>query len=282
MGENVLKAIGEVMRARGDAIKDGANEAQPYNHQRAIAEFPTFDYTNPESAKKLLTNLETCASSELFTRTVLEEKEDTEPLLGSQLKVDQTIRVLKSRVAEDAAFEFRFFWLSMYEALMTAEDRFFVNTLRAGLAEGHHVYAEHDGLNVNSLVKARDPIRQKNLHPMQIMFCSSSYTKMMSDETFSCYFDPITKYEDLLRGRIGMLIGSSVYSDAFRHPQHAVLAKGEVWHMVGASMLGKYEVGPTVIDVSENEDEYVWHVKKTFTLSYIDPRGYTLLEERPA
>jgi hypothetical protein len=39
----------------------------------------------------------------------------------------------------------------------------------------------------------------------------------------------VSQYELLLTGQMGVIYGMSIYSDAYRHPEHKVLDRGESW-----------------------------------------------------
>jgi hypothetical protein len=57
---------------------------------------------------------------------------------------------------------------------------------------------------------------------------------------FSTYFDPITKYELVMTGRIGRLFGMDMITDGYREPSLQVLDRGEVYLTSTPEMLGGY------------------------------------------
>lgn len=55
---------------------------------------------------------------------------------------------------------------------------------------------------------------------------------------FSGYFDPVTKYQLVLEGRLGSLMGVSIITDAFREPKLQVLNPGELYIVAPPQNLG--------------------------------------------
>lgn len=63
-------------------------------------------------------------------------------------------------------------------------------------------------------------------------------TDMTSDSEFSSYFDPATKHNIVLEGRIGRFHGMEVKTDGYRIPSLRVLADGEVIFFGAPQVLG--------------------------------------------
>lgn len=55
---------------------------------------------------------------------------------------------------------------------------------------------------------------------------------------FSGYFDPVTKYQLVLEGRLGSLMGVNIITDAFREPKLQVLEPGELYIVAPPANLG--------------------------------------------
>ena len=52
------------------------------------------------------------------------------------------------------------------------------------------------------------------------------------------YFDPVTKYQLVLEGRLGSLMGVNIITDAFREPKLRVLSEGQLYMVAPPNVLG--------------------------------------------
>lgn len=52
------------------------------------------------------------------------------------------------------------------------------------------------------------------------------------------YFDPVTKYQLVLEGRLGSLMGVNIITDAFREPKLRVLTEGQLYMVAPPNVLG--------------------------------------------
>jgi len=76
-------------------------------------------------------------------------------------------------------------------------------------------------------------------NPASTALMAYDYWKDIAGGTaFSQYFDPVTKYQLVLEGRLGSLMGVNIITDAFREPKLQVLKPGDLYIVAPPTNLG--------------------------------------------
>jgi hypothetical protein len=68
---------------------------------------------------------------------------------------------------------------------------------------------------------------------------AGSYQRLMGNNDLIVLLDPATKYERVLQGHLGVLLGMDVNTDAYRLPEQRVLPTNRVIVMAGDSSTGR-------------------------------------------
>ena len=91
-------------------------------------------------------------------------------------------------------------------------------------------------------------------------------------------FSPITQFELMQTGYVGILAGADIISDAYRHPSPKVLEAGETYVLTTPEFLGGYtDRGPPVAEpvsyAIHGEPARGWLIYEIMSMVHHNPRG---------
>jgi hypothetical protein len=81
-------------------------------------------------------------------------------------------------------------------------------------------------------------VQSYNLQPTNLTMASDAWSDVLTQGSFSGWFDPVSQYEVVTTGYVGRLLGMNVRTDAFREPVLRVLNAGEVYVTAAPEYLG--------------------------------------------
>ena len=119
-------------------------------------------------------------------------------------------------------------YIEALEGTMVAEDRVW-RTLADSAVPTNGLTNLIGALNPNSLSVLRNKVTQWNIPASTLLIANDLWSDISSDAGFQQAIDPVSQNELILTGKLGMLYGMSIISDAYRHPDHRVLSKGELY-----------------------------------------------------
>ncbi len=125
-------------------------------------------------------------------------------------------------------------------AIMVAEDRLWkkaADTSVGGVNELELIAGE---LTPKHLGRLRQRVARWNLPVTTIILSNDYWEDVIGSNDFATFFDPITKYDLVLNGQIGTLVGMNIITDAFRQPNQKVLNPGELYVVADAQNHGAY------------------------------------------
>lgn len=125
-------------------------------------------------------------------------------------------------------------------AIMVAEDRLWkqaADTSVGGVNELELIAGE---LTPKHLARMRQRVARWNLPVSTIILSNDYWEDVIGSSDFASFFDPITKYDLVLNGQIGTLVGMNIITDAFRQPNQKVLNPGEIYVVADAQNHGAY------------------------------------------
>ena len=140
------------------------------------------------------------------------------------------------------------------EGIMVAEDRIYYRmaTNTAGISNDFTTII--GTMNPSALVALKTLVTRWNIPASSFLIATDIWGDIVGDAQFAAIIDPVSKHELLLTGQLGTILGMTVYTDAFRHPQHKVLNQGEMFVIGDAVNHGIYTdrggVSSTPIDGS--------------------------------
>ena len=115
------------------------------------------------------------------------------------------------------------------EALMVAEDRIWKSMADKTVGLDNPLTTIIGSLSPQALMSVRNYVTGFNIPVRYLLIANDLWGDIAADASWNGVVDQVSKYEILLTGQLGTVYGMSIISDAFRHPQHRVLNKGEFY-----------------------------------------------------
>ena len=126
------------------------------------------------------------------------------------------------------------------ESIMVAEDRTWYKMATATVNQSNPYTTVTGTLSPSSFMAVKTLVTRWNIPAAYWLIASDIWNDIVGDTQFSNLIDPVSKHELLLTGQLGTILGLSVYTDAYRHPQHKVLNQGEFFVVGDAVNHGQY------------------------------------------
>lgn len=126
------------------------------------------------------------------------------------------------------------------EAIMVGEDRLWY------MAANNTVGLENDLTIISGtltplmLMEVRQNVAGWNLPVPSLLMASDLYVDIVGDATFIQAIEPVARHELIMTGELAVLYGMAITSDAYRHPEHRVLSKGEFFAVSDPTTHGTY------------------------------------------
>jgi len=126
------------------------------------------------------------------------------------------------------------------EGVMVAEDRTFYQMSKASISDVNPLTTISGSLTPASLSAVRTNVLSYGIPATGLLIATDLWNDIIGDANFAQVFDPVTKHDLIQTGQVGTLYGMTVYTDAYRMPEHKVLSQGDIL-VYGASVnLGQY------------------------------------------
>jgi hypothetical protein len=84
-------------------------------------------------------------------------------------------------------------------------------------------------MTAGGLMTLRNQVTRWNIPVTAWLVANDIWNDIVGDTSFQQVIDPVSKYELLLTGQLGVIYGMTILSDAYRHPEHKVLDQGEMY-----------------------------------------------------
>lgn len=164
------------------------------------------------------------------------------------------------------------------EGIMVAEDRTWYKMATATVNQVNPFTTVTGTLSPSSLMAVKTLVTRWNIPAAYWLMASDIWNDIVGDTQFSNLIDPVSKHELLLTGQLGTMLGMSIYTDAYRHPQHKVLNSGEFFIVGDAVNHGQYTdrggVSSTPIDGSiEKIAGRGWFLTELMSMVIANPRS---------
>ncbi|AGS81964.1 major head protein [Pseudomonas phage PaBG] len=115
------------------------------------------------------------------------------------------------------------------QAIMVAEDRLWKKAADQTVGVVNNLELIAGELTTKNLGRLRQQIAKWGLPATHILLANDYWADVIGSNDFATFFDPITKYDLVLNGQIGTLVGMNIITDAFRQPNQKVLNPGEIY-----------------------------------------------------
>lgn len=126
------------------------------------------------------------------------------------------------------------------EALMVTEDRLVISMANRFVGLDNNLTILTGQLTPYTLMQVANNVTRWGLKTPYVLMASDFTQDFIGNQEFYSAMDPVARHEALLTGQIAVAYGMTVISDAYRHPQHKVLNRGEFFVFSDALNLGAY------------------------------------------
>lgn len=126
------------------------------------------------------------------------------------------------------------------QAIMVGEDRLWKKAVDSTVGVVNNLELIAGELTTKNLGRLRQSIARWNLPATHILLSNDYWADVIGSNDFATFFDPITKYDLVLNGQIGTLVGMNIITDAFRQPNQKVLNPGEIYVVASPENHGAY------------------------------------------
>lgn len=120
-------------------------------------------------------------------------------------------------------------YIEALEAIMVGEDRTFKRLADSTVGTANTFTNIIGSVTPASLGQFRNQVTQWGLPARYWLIANDIWNDIIGDSGFQSLIDPVSKHDLLMTGELGTILGMTVISDGFRHPQHKVLERGEMY-----------------------------------------------------
>ena len=131
-------------------------------------------------------------------------------------------------------------YMEAMTAFMVQEDRLFRQLCINSINHANPLTTHVGLMNPVVLGNFRNRVESWNITAQQWLIANDLWTDIIADTGFQSIYEPMAQHEILLTGKLGTILGMTVKSDGFRHPEHRVLERGEQFIFGPADTLGTY------------------------------------------
>lgn len=162
------------------------------------------------------------------------------------------------------------------ESVMVCEDRLWKRAADATINMENPLQYISGQLTSDILSAIRTNVTQWNLPATTALIANDFWNDIISNPSFQ--FDPVTRYDLVLNGTIGTILGMEIVTDAFRQQNQKVLNKGEIYVIASPENHGSYTdrggIVPTPVDgATTGTSTKGWFMEEFFSLVLANPRS---------
>lgn len=126
------------------------------------------------------------------------------------------------------------------EAMMVTEDRLLTAMANRYVGLDNNLTILTGQLTPYTLMQVANNVSRWGLKTPYCLMASDFLQDFIGNQDFYTAMDPVARHELLLTGQLAVAYGMTVISDAYRHPEHKVLNRGEFFVFSDALNLGAY------------------------------------------
>jgi len=131
-------------------------------------------------------------------------------------------------------------YLEALEGVMVEEDRVWLRLANATVNVVNTMSTVVGTMTPAALGAMSNQVTRWGIPALYWLIANDIWQDVVADEGFQTIIDQVSKFELLKTGKLGTILGMEVISDAFRHPQHKVLSRGEMYIIGDATNHGQY------------------------------------------
>lgn len=114
-------------------------------------------------------------------------------------------------------------------SIMVQEDRLWKRACDSAVGIANPVTYVHGDLTPRLLSTLKNSVSSWPLPVSTAVMAYDYWNDIVGNDQFSSALDPVSKYDLLITGRLGTLLGMELVTDGFRAPEHRVLHDGELY-----------------------------------------------------
>lgn len=126
------------------------------------------------------------------------------------------------------------------EATMVAEDRLWYNQVNSLVGVDNNLSIISGQLTPYNMMTVVSQVTRWGLKGAHLLMASDLWQDIIGNSDFFSAIDPVARHELLLTGELAVMYGTTITSDAYRHPEHKVLGQGEFFVISDALNHGAY------------------------------------------
>lgn len=115
------------------------------------------------------------------------------------------------------------------DSIMVQEDRLWKRAADMSVGIVNPLEYIAGQLTPGNLARIREAVTGWNLPATTALIANDFWSDITSNSEFHEFLDPVTKYDLVLNGQLGTLVGLNLMTDAFRNPNQKVLNRGEIY-----------------------------------------------------
>ncbi len=115
------------------------------------------------------------------------------------------------------------------DSIMVQEDRLWKKAADTSVGIVNPLEYISGKLTPGNLANVRQVVTDWNLPAQTALIANDFWADIISNSDFHDFLDPVTKYDLVLHGQLGTLVGLNLVTDAFRNPNQKVLNRGEIY-----------------------------------------------------
>lgn len=115
------------------------------------------------------------------------------------------------------------------DAIMVGEDRLWKRAADLAVGVVNPLNYIAGNLTTQMLATIRQSVTDWNLPATNAIISNDFWSDVIGSNDFSTFLDPVSKYDLVLNGYLGTLVGMNLITDAFRQPNQKVLNRGEIY-----------------------------------------------------
>lgn len=167
------------------------------------------------------------------------------------------------------------------EAIMTGEDRLWKMGADATAGIENNVVYIGSSLTPSILAQVRSGVTNWNIPATTMLLANDLWNDIIGNSDFHSLMDPVHRYDLVLNGQIGSMLGMELITDAFRSPSQKVLEQGELYAVGAPEHHGSYTdrggVVPTPVDGAGNGNATKgWFLQELMSLVIANPRSVSI------
>lgn len=164
------------------------------------------------------------------------------------------------------------------QSIMVAEDRLWKKAADATVGRYNALEYISGELTTKNLGRLRQVVSSWNLPATEIIISNDYWTDIIGSNDFATFLDPISKYDLVLNGQLGTLVGMNITTDAFRQPNQKVLEAGEIYVVSDAKNHGAYSTRGGINSrptdgANEGNTTRGWFLSEPFSLVIANARS---------